>query len=202
MLASIGTIYKFPALLTLQGQEWIASLYNPVIPRPLPWKLTFPVLPTRKDARPVSAVTFLVTSLPPPNSQHGCWLLLLSAFQSLPQPLSWKKMMSNWRHFPSYCLRCGVGHWATSVPRNGALHLLDTLVWFHPCLSLMKAFWVLTKPNGMCTGERVQPLGLLLPGDFGATLREDRGKAARRERQHRILSVFVISHPSPGGWWL
>lgn len=44
-----------------------------------------------------------------------------------------------------------------------------------------ECFCVLSKSNDTCAGERVLSLGLLLPGDFGATLREDRDEAARRD---------------------
>lgn len=59
MLSHIGTIYKFPALLTLQGQERIASLYNPVIPG----LLHFLFLPTWEGITLLSGLTLPVTSL-------------------------------------------------------------------------------------------------------------------------------------------
>lgn len=69
-----------------------------------------------------------------------------------------------------------------------------------------ECFCVLTESNDMCTGERVQSLGLLFPGDFGATLREDRSEAARRhstEFSHFLYHTFlpVVAVKTAGVEW-
>lgn len=198
MLANIGTIYKFPALLTLQGQEWIVSLYNPVIPGLCPENLHFLFrLHEKAPGQCQQSLSWL----------HHCHHEALnmdpdspSLCLSVPYPSHYhrRKWCQNRDVFTLYRLRCGVGHWATSDPGNGALHLPDTLVWFHPCLSLINAFAFSQNLMTCALGKEFSPWGFSFQGTLWLPWGKTDAKLLEGAAQN-LLSFCYIT-PLSGAW--